>query len=469
MDENTFDRHIKDKVERFQDSEIDEGALAGLHARMEGCQPPPWYTPYKKVAVYAGVVMLISLLNYGLFSYIQNNNIDKEKEVTLKTLAENQEAYFQLRTDFEALKNSKSKTDTVYILKTIYTGDNAQVSNAQSSASENITAPPQKDRSTSGSGKLASIEEEKKPASEPDITQDESQEIILFMLREQFAYINEDGKIHLKLDSNTNKKGKQLLKGTAYQELRLAKLPSDKVVEVPAPNLQEIKTDKNIQLSARTINAIEKHKMNGIGFQYGPELDLFKLNTDANVGNPGIAAGLMSEFIMSPSWRIETGVKYAYTGYKIDQPEDLGESLASFPNISNQLGELSQIEQKSHVLSFPVHLKYHYPIAQDKSLFAAVGMSPQLYLKQDFEYEYLLLVDTDDGVFVSEIESPNRIKDRKLYAGTYDFSLGFEKKLKSKSILQFSAFYNQSAGNLGIEHRSLNMIGLRSSVRFRVK
>lgn len=177
----------------------------------------------------------------------------------------------------------------------------------------------------------------------------------------------------------------------------------------------------------------------------------------------------MAEFILSPSWRIETGIKYTYSGYKIDDTQDLGEGLTDFPNINTELGELNQIEQKSNLLSFPVHLKYQHPISENRAVFASFGLSPQLYLLQKFEYEYLFPVNTEDGVFISEIEAPNKVKENNFYTGTYDFSLGFEKNLENNSLLQFSAFYNKSAGGLGVESRELDLIGIRSSIRFRVK
>ena len=177
----------------------------------------------------------------------------------------------------------------------------------------------------------------------------------------------------------------------------------------------------------------------------------------------------MAEFILSPTWRIGTGTKYTYAGYKIDDTKDLGEDLTAFPNINTDLGELNQIEQKSHILSFPVHLKYQHPISKDRAVFATFGLSPQLYLLQKFEYEYIFPITTEDGVFISEIESPNKVKTNNFYLGTYDFSLGFEKKLYNKSLLQLSAFYSKSAGGLGVESRDLDLIGLRSSLKFRVK
>ncbi len=466
MDDNSFDKHIKDKVEGFQDDVIDEGALAGFHSRMNAIPNVPWYSRYKKAIVYTSGVLLISMLNYGIFSLMHNstpaNTSGTANAITNEALEEYKQSYLDLKVDFDALKSIKSRVDTVYIYQTV-PANQADLSSSNDAAGglSGYTHGSTKELSaSSGLNRMTKI---------ATTSFYPSEETVSFLIQNKLAYIDHEGAIVLINAESEETPRDKTLKGTAYKELTTSVLPSSKITAIATPKLEEIHVDRGVKLSAKTLNAIEKFKMKGIGFQYGPVLDLFKLTTNDKVGNPGVSAGLMAEFILSPTWRIETGAKYTYAGYKIDDTKDLGEGLAAFPNINTGLGELNQIEQKSHSLSFPVHLKYQHPISEDRAVFLSFGLSPQIYLLQKFEYEYMFPITTDDGVFISEIESPNKVKKNNFYVGTYDFSLGFEKKLYNKSLLQLSAFYSKSAGGLGVESRDLNLIGLRSSIRFRVR
>ncbi|WPP51377.1 outer membrane beta-barrel protein [Catalinimonas niigatensis] len=404
MDDHQFDKRIKDKAEHYQDTGADEaGALAGLHAKLAGFTYVPWYVRYQKTIGYTAAVLCISLLNFGVFSYLQNQH-DETLQSTQHALKDQQMAYDSLKLAFETLK--ETKTDTVYIVNTI----EIPAANGQAIAS------------TDG---------------------------------EQSIYF-----------STIYRPTTPFLSGNGYHSLgirQLSEVRTEPLKVKMASQKEKVKKKSSQRVPAKVLRAIEKHNMQGIGFQYGPTLRGFQLLTDEVAGDPGWAAGMMAEFILSPAWSIETGIQYANSSYELDDAPLLGENVAGYPGIDDALGELEQIEQTTHALIVPVHLKYHHPISKNRYLFASAGISPHYYALQRFEYEY------EDELNATEAESSIKTDKGSWYPGTYDLNLGFEQKLNNKSLLQFSVFYNHAIQPMGVEGRTLRMIGLNSAFKFRVK
>lgn len=465
MDDNKFDKKIREKVENFRDEQFDEHALAGLHARMAGASYQPWYAPYKKAAGYAAAIVLISLLNFGLFAYFHGQR-DQELLASIEELKENMGNYEKLKHDYEALRLTKAetvteiKTDTVYVYKELTNvAGYGQASYGRLRAINTAYHRPVEQ----GEAQLYAQRKDIRLGKAEEL----STEVKDFLAQYNLAYIGEDEHVYLQYH---NQEDAQFVTRKGYDAPRPFD-GSDIVlasVDITEPEHKMLDKHKKQQLSVKVLRDIEKQRMKGIGFQYGPEVDVLRSFSDRGSGKPGIAAGLKAEFILSPSLRVETGAKYTFTEYVVHNPSELGDKLATYPGQNENIGKLQQIEQTTHALAFPVHLKYYYPVARDRYIFASVGASPQMHLRQQFEYEYEYKYSSQENDFSVDIEASKHFDDGKLYTGTLDFSLGIEKKLKNHSILQLSAFYNRGIGKLGMEESELAMIGLRSALKFRV-
>ncbi|MBL6447748.1 hypothetical protein JMN32_15625 [Fulvivirga sp. 29W222] len=463
MDDNKFDKKLKEKVENFRDEQFDEHALTGLRERMAGISYQPWYAPYKKAAGYAAAVILISLLNFGLFAYF-NGNRDRELLASIEELKQDMSNYEKLKRDYETLQLTKTKaeidTDTIYIYKGLVSNNGyGHTSYSGRQAMKTTYHEPRQ-----GKQGRANAQAEDIPLGRVD---ELSEEVKDFLAQYQLAYIGENEQVYLQYHNRddarfVNRKGYDSPWSPNFSDIALAS------VDVSEPEGKALDKHRKQALPAKVLRDIEKQRMKGIGFQYGPEVDIMKLASDRGSGHPGIAAGIKAEFILSPSFRVETGAKYSYTSYRVNDPAKLGDKLATYPGLNEDIGKLQQIEQRTYAVTVPVQLKYYHPVARDRYIFASVGLSPQMQVLQRFEYEYEYKYTSDENDFSVDIEASKHFDDGKIYTGMLDASLGIEKKLKNHSILQLSAFYGRGIGKLGMEESELAMIGLRSALKFRV-
>ena len=114
--------------------------------------------------------------------------------------------------------------------------------------------------------------------------------------------------------------------------------------------------------------------------------------------------------------------------------------------ISNtDIGELHKIHVSSDVISTPLNLKYFHPVSRKKKIFASIGYTPMLFISQNFEYSYLsdLNNDIEEDDFSTSLESRKREDDPRMYASTFNASLGMESQYKDRFIPAGSSFLSK--------------------------
>ena len=268
------------------------------------------------------------------------------------------------------------------------------------------------------------------------------------------------------------KKKGYYLTATDWQPFLDFGIDSDDKDEVAKAN--EKKKIKDVFLPSRILRVLEKNEMNGVGFRWGPEIQLFGQGYDLGDGELQTSIGVLAELVMSPSLRLESGFRYTKLDYSLDDPEirDLGEDeLRAFPALNTDISELNKIEVSNDVLSIPLNLKYFHPVTKKKKVFASIGYNPMLYFNQHFEYSYLADIGNDvhEDDFSTSLKSKKRVDNPEMYAGTFDASLGLESQLKKNLYIQAALFYQKGIDEAGQEGRELELFGLRSSLWFKVK
>src|SRR5690606_35127072 len=78
------------------------------------------------------------------------------------------------------------------------------------------------------------------------------------------------------------------------------------------------KKREKVRLPAKTIRELEKHNRKGIGIYAGPALDISQGVYPVGEGAADLGGGLLAEFVLSPSLSLESGVKYMFRNYHID-------------------------------------------------------------------------------------------------------------------------------------------------------
>jgi len=448
MDSSEFDKKIREKVSSYQDTIVDHGALENLNHRLDQ-KTSSSYLQYRVAATLAIALFLIGLLNY---TFISNLKTDYNKDLN--------KSYWELdqkETELEALQlklkqlDVEKKIDTIIIYKALLnTSNEVRIENTDeygANTFSSLSTRTNYDPRGYNLGKSDEIHNEVKA----------------FLDYYQLAYLGEDGNLYMKYGNNPDK-----IKSLGPEIALLGVDPLHPTE--PVTNNKKAKPLKpaKIKLPASLVRKIEKSKMNGIGFQYGPEFSLHSVSTDLSSGDFGYRLGINTEFILSPSLRIVTGANFGSYSYETSKIP-VGNILREFPGQDSNLGELSEIQASSYSINIPLHLKYMYPIKQNQYLFLTAGITPNILIGQTFEYIYSIDINSGLDDYTVNITASKREDEAVLYAGTFDVGFGFEKKLKNSNYLALSAFYNRSMGRIGIENREYNFIGIKSAFNFRVK
>jgi len=454
MDNSEFDKIIKEKAEAYKDTEgMAPNALADLHTRLDSVPVSPWYEPYTQIGKYAAGIALISLINFSAFWWWHKDH-EGDLNQEINRLAAIEKSYQDLL-DAKSVDHATPQTviahvDTIYVTKNI----NFSEKNKSDYISKN--------------NRLTKVDQHRQNTSKSTMAldqQDVSKEIKQFLLKYKLASVNENGQITL----NYRNKNGVLIKRKGYESLTTYSGPELEIkpVEILTPEHHALVAE-NKKLSTETLKDIEKHTMHGIGLRWGPEAEVMATLPEKGSSQAGVGLGAIMEFIFSPTLRAETGLKYHYKPYRLDDNLTPAQ-VADYPAVDDNLGTLNAISVSSHTFSIPLRLKYMHPVSRDHWLFASMGISGQYYFRQVFDYTYNYNVDVGSQEHYSvDLEASKKDEGGKFYLGTLDMSLGMEKKLKNNNYLSLSAFYNYGLNNVGLEQKKLGLVGLRSSLRFKL-
>ena len=479
MDDNKFDQRIRNKVAQYRDQGVDPGALEGLHQRLAGVSYAlPWYKNLKIPALVAASVALISLLNFGLYSYIyQSDNEGLLHEIS--QLRQDQQRLYELQNQLN--NNESQRIDTVYIYedKTVEEPGGAERLEALLAA----LSPEELDGLMQKYGPGQESQNAYKGLNESGLyvtgLEDAPKEVRSYLYSAGLFIYDNGKKVPVAVNNFPNRAQTRKLGKKGYYLTENNWQPFVDI-GVGADNKNEVTKatgggkNNDIFLPPRILRILEKNEMDGVGFRWGPELKLFGQNYDLGDGEPQIGAGVLVEFVLSPSLRLESGLQYAKLDYSLKESgiNDLGEDeLSMFPALNTDIGELNKIEVSSDVLGLPLNLKYFHPISKKKKIFASIGYTPMLYISQHYEYTFGADIDGDivEEDFSTSLQSRKRVDRPEMYAGTFNASLGMESRLKQNLFLQAALFYQKGIDDAGVEGRELELFGLRSSLWFKVK
>ena len=276
MDDRDFDDIIKRKVGEHEDPVFDSSALSSFHQQMATLDYKPWPSRYRtELMIGSGIaagtfliLLSIWLLNTDASESIEKSNLliqDQQKTIT------------ELQTEINVLK--KRKPDTVYIMQ-------VTMSDAESRQLEEM--------------KLMILKLKK--------------DLAISSARIQSLSAGSDT---LSLETTSN----------SYFDPHHSNLFSPKVVPTEKNQKSMRAVDKSdgerkkshTQFSAKTVRELEKHYRTGMGIRLGPTLDLSKGFYDQGTGGIDIAGGLLGDFIVSPSFSVETGAKFIHRYYEISE------------------------------------------------------------------------------------------------------------------------------------------------------
>ena len=417
MDDKDFDDIIKRKVGEHEDPVFDPSALSSFHQRMATLDYLPWSSRYRTVLMIGSgitfstflIIMSVWLLNTRASESLKKSNLlihDQQKKIT------------KLHAEIDVLK--KRTPDTIYITQV-----------------NEITMRDVQARM-------------------------EEMKLTILKLKEDIAQIESPSMGFDSLSFGTTSNSYfEPHNAASFSSKKLAAVKSEKSMRAEPKPIEERK-QLHTNFSVKTARELEKHYRKGMGIRLGPTLDLSKGFYDQGTGGIDIAGGLLGDFIVSPSFSVETGGKFIHRYYDISEAE-LNSNLA-LPHVNPDLAPVTQADIDSWMIEVPINLKYRYPLSLKTHALASFGYSSLIYTKQVLEYSYDF-----DAVPSGHVTEPHIITDITRYSGTLNISLGVSKRLKNNKMLETSLYYQHGLGETGVEKMNSNYVGIRGTYWFTVK
>ena len=446
MDDHKFEEFIKGKIGEYEDPDFDPAALADFHHRMAAIHLVPWYVRYATVLWVTSVLIVFTFINFYIHWTVGNHDYQTMHQEIATLKAENQEIKM-LANQLRDLKNTQS--DTISINEV---GQIPASSLSTSASVSNIDDFPNKKRLSSPEKHTLYL------GSEETIPEELLQQLLYA------GFIKKDGQdIYLTIASKLLPLAPRSMDtnvlAQGIPDVALGR--SNKTKKEPS---KDKKREKG-RLSASTIRALEKHNQKGIGIYAGAALDISQGVYPVGEGAADLGGGILGEFVLSPSLSIESGVKYMYRNYHIDNAIDL--QRIELPDFDETTVNIEKVKISSHMLDFPVNLKYRYPFTADLYGLIGAGYSSILYLRQNFEYGYSFNTGSwDEDLFLSINEEETEVD---FSPGMLNFSLGISRRLRNSHALELLMYYQHSLGTMGEEEIIPDFFGVRGTYWWKIR
>lgn len=175
---------------------------------------------------------------------------------------------------------------------------------------------------------------------------------------------------------------------------------------------------------------------------------------------PGFTIGVGVNYILTPKWRIRSGLLYNYTTVNASGDGYLYKPSPNLPSYTSL--ELRNVKGNLHVFEVPLSVRYTARPNKKWSFISSVGLSSLFFIKQQYTYDLLLngstpllwnsANDTDD-------DGESHILNN-LTIGT-----GLSVKTKRNLVLEIEPTFKLPLEELGEGHNKLGTIALYFNLR----
>lgn len=226
--------------------------------------------------------------------------------------------------------------------------------------------------------------------------------------------------------------------------------------QIPAIDYEAFRPEGGILLAKTTADGglVKKerkpHRFAGrfnISIQAAPDLSGIKLN---QVGKAGQAVGIGAEYFLRPRISVSSGVFYSFKPYSTDGGYQSG--YGDQPD--RVIGECD-------ILDIPFNLRFYPLEGKLQRVFASVGLSSYLMLKEHYELEYK---DTGTGYPYTHEIDVNGANNH--FFGVANFSVGYERKLAKQLSIQVEPYFKVPLNGVGEGDISLKSTGLFVGLKF---
>lgn len=184
-----------------------------------------------------------------------------------------------------------------------------------------------------------------------------------------------------------------------------------------------------------------------ISIQAAPDLSGIKLN---QVGKAGQAVGIGAEYFLRPRISVSSGVFYSFKPYSTDGGYQSGYGK-----------QPDRVTGECDILDIPLNLRFYPLEGKHQRVFASVGLSSYLMLKEHYELEYK---DTGTGYPYTHEIDVNGANNH--FFGVANFSVGYERKLAKQLSIQVEPYFKVPLNGVGEGDISLKSTGLFVGLKF---
>ena len=450
MDDRDFDDIIKGKLEGLEGESYDPTALSDLRYRLAASTVKPWFANYRTELLVASSIIIVTLLN-SLYSRTFNNQKFEDLHDQIEVLRNDNQIAEGLQKQILEMKSVTPDTVFMEVHNTQYL---YQIQELNRKLNDFVLRYEKEvEQPAADYGNITFL------GSEKDIPDE-----LLFLLEKYGLTRKEGGEVYLVSNDGTE----QLLPLIPQSELNYTSRIRFNIAEISKIEGPGDGSDDNY-LPLSMVRELDRHYMQGIGLNIGPWLGVSKAYFDGGSGVPKPDIGIHADILLSPSLSIETGVKYNIWNYELDDDKNL--NSLNFPDVDPSIGELKTVEMDSYVLEIPVNLKYKHPFSKNLAFTSSLGYSPVIFLKQKFEYDYLLTLNPGDPINSTDVmvNTGTEISSPKFYNGTINLSMGVHKILKNKNYLEIALQYKHGLTEIGHEGIQPKIAGLRTGYWFKVR
>lgn len=178
------------------------------------------------------------------------------------------------------------------------------------------------------------------------------------------------------------------------------------------------------------------------------------------LNQPGVTIGVGVNYLLSPKWRIRSGLLYNYTTVNASGDGYLYKPSPNLPSYTSL--ELRNVKGNLHVFEVPLSLRFTAQPNKKWSFISSVGLSSLFFINQQYTYDLLLngstpllwnsANDTDDD---GESHILNNLT----------VGAGISVKTKRNLVLEIEPMFKLPLEELGEGHNKLGTIALYFSLR----
>ncbi len=440
MDDQHFDKSIRNKLENYEDPEFDPTALADLRYRMAVTTVSPWYVQYR-----TELLVVSALLLFTLFNVFWEAHTDEKRDQSflnmMDSLNMSQHTITRLQSQLAEISAQASEKNMAEATTLSPAVDKNEISELYDQLQQE--ADKHHMRFEVYVSKLAEIVESGTRVFASPTKSTSGYLLLVERLEVRSPFSLTPNSFYLNLVDDSTLFHLEKINATVKRE----------------------KT-KGKHLSAATVRELNKHFSRGIGIRLGPVAGLSGIKYQQRPWAANLAGGLLADWILSPSLSLETGALYTFREY--NREDALVRQFNKLPGVDESLGKLAKADISSRMLQFPVNAKLYFPLFRQTEGIVSGGYSWLLYLRQDLEYSYHMSNSSGDDELLSLKSSFEQSKPR-FYPSMLNFALGTSTLLKNNARLEVSLYYQYGLGKTGIEQVKASTLGLRTAYWFTVR